>query len=177
MRILEGTYPLKDRRLSLTVSQNLEFGETPTWLHLTGVNGLGKTSFIEKILIPALKDQKVPFLYLGQDFRTQLYTLKALLAVSGKDGVRNNIPGLLSQWVHQNHHARVFILDEFDKYPDHTRHIFKISRDFIRTYVAVSHLDKPMQPGAPFDARTLEFREISGEGPLLQVGIEESTPW
>lgn len=177
MRILEGVYPLKNRRLSLTLSHNLEFGDIPTWLHLAGANGLGKTSFIEMILIPALKDQKIPFLYLGQDFRTQLYTLKALLAVSGKEGVRDNIPGLLSQWVIQNQHARVFILDEFDKYADHTQHIFKISRDFIRTYVTVSHLNKPMQPGGPFITRTLEFRELSGEGPILQVGIEESMPW
>ena len=176
MRILKGTYPLKDRQLSLTLSQNLEFGETPTWLHLTGVNGLGKTSFIEKILIPALKDRKVPFVYLGQDFRTQLYTLKAILAISGTEGVQDNISGLLSQWVHKNHQARVFILDEFDKYPDHTRQIFKISRDFIHTYFVVSHLDKPIHPGAPFDARIIEFRECSGTGPLLQVCIEESEP-
>ena len=177
MRILKGAYPLKNRRLRLMVSQDIEFGEMPAWLHLTGANGLGKTSFIEKILIPALVDQKSAFLYLGQDFRTQLYTLKALLAVSGKEGVRgDDIPGLLSRWVHQNRHARVFILDEFDKYPDHTRHLYRVSREFIRTYVVVSHLDQPMKPGKPFATRTLRFNEISTKGPLLKVTIEESAP-
>ena len=174
MRILNGTYPLKTRRLCLTVSQNLQFGETPTCLYLNGVNGLGKTSFIEKVLIPALKAQKVPFLYLGQDFRTQLYTLKALLAVSGKEGVLDNIPGVLTQWVQKNRHARVFIIDEFDKYAANTHHIFNISRDFIRTYVVVSHSDNPAKPGPPFGTRVLKFRQITAAGPLLQVEIGEA---
>lgn len=173
MHILKGTYPLKTRRLCLTVLQHIQFGESPSCLYLNGANGLGKTSFIEKVMIPALKAQRVPFLYLGQDFRTQLYTLKAVLAISGKVGVPDNIPEILTQWVNRNQHARIFILDEFDKYPAYIDHLFKISRHFIGTYVIVSHAANPVQPGGPFELRTLQFHRAQDVGPLLQVEIGE----
>jgi len=177
MRILKGSHTLRERRLKLTLSRDLELGERPVWLQLAGANGLGKTTFIEKILIPGLKGRKIPFLYLGQDFRTQVYTLKALLAVELKDRVADDMPGLLTQWVTHHRQAKVLILDEFDKYPAHAQHIFKISRDFIRTYVTVSHAEQPVSPGAPFDKRVLLFRPAAREGGLLRVGIEESGPW
>jgi hypothetical protein len=176
MRILKGVYPLKDRRLRLVLPRDIEFGETPVWVRLVGDNGLGKSSFIEKVLIPGLKKQKVPFLYLGQDFRTQLYTLKAFLAVFHKTRVREDIPGLLDQWVGHHRHARVFIMDEFDKFPAHTEHAFRISRDFIRTYVAVSHARRPLEPGPPFEERILNFRKNPIENSILEVTVESPEP-
>ncbi len=177
MRVEKGNYPLKKHHLRLCLSHNLELGASPTCLYLTGVNGLGKTSFIEKILIPALKEQHVPFIYLGQDFRTQLYTLKALLAVTAKENVPETVPEILTRWIGQNRHTQVCILDEFDKYPADTRHLFKISRDFIRTYIIVSHADHPVKPGDNFRTRILTFRGGDTVGPMLPVTIEETESW
>ena len=177
MRIAKGIYPLKKRRLSLSLRRSLELDETPACIYLAGANGLGKTSFIEKVLITALKAQQVPFLYLGQDFRTQLYTLKAVLAITAKKGVPRTVTNILTRWVGQNRHARVFILDEFDKYPVYTEQLFNISRDFIRTYVMVSHADHPPRPGAAFQERRLHFRERTHSGPLVQVTVEETASW
>ena len=172
MRILKGDYPLRARRLQLTLAEDLELNGSPAWLRLTGDNGLGKTSFIERVLIPALIRQKRPFLYLGQDFRTQLYTLKTALAVSLKTRVPQEIPELITQWVERQRHARICILDEFDKYPAHTQHVFRISRDFIGTYVTVSHGEPPLGPGNAFEERILRFRPSPAEGALLQVKVE-----
>ena len=177
MRILKATYPLSERGLSLTLVQDLVIDERPNWLRLVGGNGVGKTSFLEKILIPELKSQKVPFLYLGQDLRTQLYTIKALLAVSGQDCISDDIPELLTRWMDRHRRVRIFILDEFDKYPAYTQHVYRISRDFIQTFVVVSHGDAPLKPGAPFEPRELQFREVAGDPPLKQVHIEETAPW
>jgi hypothetical protein len=177
MRLLKGDYPLKARRLNLTLAQNLELGPGPAWLRLTGDNGLGKTSFIEMVLIPALTRQQIPFLYFGQDFRTQLYTLKTALAVSFNTRVPHDMTQLLTFWIGHHRQARVLILDEFDKYPAHTQHLYRLSREFIRSYVTVSHGDPPLGPGNAFAQRILQFQPSPAEGALLRVKLEEASPW
>ena len=94
MEIQKGKYRIENRNLKFDVVENLNFHNNGGCYFLRGDNGLGKTSFLEKIIIPALKANKLSYLYIGQDIRTQLYTLRALLSTKGikvadSDEIRN----------------------------------------------------------------------------------------
>lgn len=131
-------YVLPARGIALDWDVELELAQKRIY-HICGENGLGKTSFMEQVLIPALRTQGVPYLHLGQDMGTQLYTLRASLAVAGHGLGHLSEIDLLTTWVRQGKQARIFLLDEFDKYyPDHD-FIFQASRDFVNTYVFISH--------------------------------------
>ncbi len=175
MRIAKGSHLIKKRGLDLHLSQELIFDEKSfTCTYLTGANGLGKTSFIEKIVVPTLKQQQIPFIYIGQDFRIQLYTLRAALAVTTKKKVGQSISELLSQWVDQHRHARVLIADEFDKYTNYMTDLFSLSCAFIHHYILVSHHDNPVGPGASFTSRSLVFRRAATVDTVLKVTVEET---
>ena len=83
LKIDSGIYTLSDRGLQLDIEETLDLSGQRCRYVLVGDNGTGKTSFLEKILIPALDSHRVEFLYIGQDIRYQLYTLRALLATMG----------------------------------------------------------------------------------------------
>lgn len=176
MHIDKGSHLIKKRGLDLYLAEELDLDEKgSTCTYLTGANGLGKTSFIEQVVIPALKKQYIPYIYIGQDFRTQLYTIRANLAVTTKHQVGHSIPQLLSQWVDQHRHARVLIADEFDKYLDYVADLFSLSRSFIHHYILVSHHNKPIGPGKLFTYRSLVFRRAGTDKAVLKVAVEEAT--
>ncbi len=81
MQIKRGTYRLEKRGLNFTLADDLDFKNRDNCFYFRGGNGFGKTSFLEKIIIPALKENNVSYIYIGQDIRTQMYTLKAMLSV------------------------------------------------------------------------------------------------
>jgi hypothetical protein len=141
IRLEAKTYTFPNRNLSLRLEDELNFGGDPAIYHLCGENGLGKTSFLEQLLTPTLKDANMDYLYLGQDLGTQIYTLRASLAVAGHGLANMRERDMLELWIREGHPARVFILDEFDKYYTDYAFVFAASQDFISTYVMVSHLD------------------------------------
>jgi hypothetical protein len=96
MEIKKGTYRLEKRGLNFSLDDDLDFKDRNNCFYFRGGNGFGKTSFLEKIIIPALKTDNVQYIYIGQDIRTQLYTLRALLAVQGIKVSDNNEVELLS---------------------------------------------------------------------------------
>ncbi|MGD8901569.1 MAG: hypothetical protein PVF39_15890, partial [Desulfobacterales bacterium] len=116
MEIKRGTYRLEARGLVFDLVDDLNLNNGPNCFYFRGGNGFGKTSFLEKIIIPALKTDTVQYVYIGQDIRTQLYTLKALLSVQGIKVSGSDEVELLRLWINHSRSARVFILDEFDKY-------------------------------------------------------------
>jgi hypothetical protein len=140
MQIKRGTYRLEKRGLNFSLNDDLDFKNRNNCVYFRGGNGFGKTSFLEKIIIPALNTDKVQYIYIGQDIRTQLYTLRALLAVQGIKVSDNDEVELLRLWINQSRSATVFILDEFDKYFPDYGFIFDWSDAFIRTYIMVTHL-------------------------------------
>ncbi|MGD2022512.1 MAG: hypothetical protein PVH74_13200 [Desulfobacterales bacterium] len=140
MEIKRGTYRLEARGLVFDLVDDLNLNNGPNCFYFRGGNGFGKTSFLEKIIIPALKTDTVQYVYIGQDIRTQLYTLKALLSVQGIKVSGSDEVELLRLWINHSRSARVFILDEFDKYFADYGFIFDWSAAFIRTYIIVSHL-------------------------------------
>ena len=179
MIIAAGGYPVPGRGLHFDLSCELAVAEEPACYLVTGDNGYGKTTFLEKVVIAALQKAGRPFLYLGQDIRTQLYTLRAFLsvrgaAVSGVDDTR-----LIEMWIAQSRSADVFLLDEYDKYlPDFGR-IFRRCDAFVRTYFIVSHLDPAHIRPDPqrYRLRRLHFRWQGLEGDVKHIRIGQEDPW
>ena len=83
MQIPKGQYRIDERNLNFDIIADLDFNNSGSRFYFRGDNGFGKTSFLEKIIIPALRSDNIPYLYIGQDIRTQLYTLRALLSIQG----------------------------------------------------------------------------------------------
>jgi hypothetical protein len=175
MELKKGKYRLEERGLKFSLSDDLDFQSRESCFYFRGGNGFGKTSFLEKIIIPGLKNDNVQYLYIGQDMRTQLYTLRALLSVQGFKVSENDEIELLRIWINNSKSATVFILDEFDKYfPDH-RFIFDWSDSFIRTYIFVTHLGygRPDAVEGKFKACNVRFELIDFDGRLKNVQIRK----
>ena len=109
MKIDRGVYKLADRNLALDVEDGFDLSGQPCRYILSGENGLGKSTFLEKLLIPALKRHRIDFLYIGQDIRNQLYTLRALLAAMGLSVMSADERELLRVWIVNSPTARVLI--------------------------------------------------------------------
>jgi hypothetical protein len=175
MEIKKGTYPLEKRGLNFSLSEDLNFNNGDSCFYFRGGNGFGKTSFLEKIIIPALRAHKVQYIYIGQDIRTQLYTLRALLSVQGIKVSDNDEVELLRLWIHQSRSAAVFILDEFDKYFPDYGFIFDWSDAFIRTYIIVTHLGYRRPEGAAAKYRTcnIKFDLIDYDGQIKNIRVKK----
>jgi hypothetical protein len=139
MMIPKNKYKVQNRNLNFDVVDDLDFNTRNTCYYFRGGNGFGKTSFLEKIVIPVLRAANCHYLYIGQDIRTQLYTLRAFLSIQGHKISESDEYELLRRWVHQGQSARIFILDEFDKYFPDFRFIFDWSMSFIQSYIIVTH--------------------------------------
>jgi hypothetical protein len=140
MEIHKGIYRLDDRNLNFDIVDDLNLNNSGGCFYFRGDNGFGKTSFLEKIIIPALRTDNLSYLYVGQDIRTQFYTLRALLSTRGFKVSDTDEVELLRLWFRHSQSASVLILDEFDKYfPDYS-FIFDWSDAFIQTYIIVTHL-------------------------------------
>lgn len=176
MEIQKGKYRIENRKLKFEVVENLNFHTNGGCYFLRGDNGLGKTSFLEKIIIPALKADKLSYLYIGQDIRTQLYTLRALLSTKGIKVADSDAVELLRLWIEHSQSASVLILDEFDKYfPDYS-FIFDWSDAFIQTYIIVTHLgvdhSEAMAKNLQFSNLRLALIDIDGHLKNVRVSYE-----
>lgn len=176
MKIKKGTYRIDARGLNFSLAENLHFNNSPNCFYFRGGNGFGKTSFLEKIIIPALKTDKAQYVYIGQDIRTQLYTLKALLSVQGIKVPGNDEIELLRLWINHSRSARVFILDEFDKYFPDYEFIFDWSADFIQTYIIVTHLGYRRSEAIAKKYRTcnVRFDLIDFDGHIRNIRITKA---
>ncbi len=180
MMIPPGRYPVPERGLDFDLPDGLAVSRDPVCYLVSGDNGFGKTTFLEKVVIAALQKEGLPFLYLGQDIRTQLYTLRALLsvrgaAVSGVDDER-----LVEMWIARSGPAAdVFLLDEYDKYLPDFGTLFRRCDAFIRTYFIVSHLDPAHIRPDPerFRHRRLHFELAGRDGAVKHIRIRQEEPW
>jgi hypothetical protein len=175
MEIKKGTYRLEKRGLNFSLDDDLDFKDRNNCFYFRGGNGFGKTSFLEKIIIPALKTDNVQYIYIGQDIRTQLYTLRALLAVQGIKVSDNNEVELLRLWINQSRTATVFILDEFDKYFPDYGFIFDWSAAFIRTFIMVTHLGygQPEVVANKYRACNIKFDLIDYDGHIKNIRVKK----
>ncbi len=179
MRIDGGTYTLSDRNLVLDIEDGFELSGQRCRYILFGANGSGKTSFLEKILIPALDSNGVDFLYIGQDIRNQLYTLRALLATMGLSVINADERELLRVWIANSPTARVLVMDEFDKFFSDVDFIFQWTNAVIQTCFVVTHHD---QPTSRFDSENagrvcrVRFELTGQDGEVKRVRIRQEKP-
>jgi hypothetical protein len=175
MKIQKGKYRLESRGLHFDLIDDLDFNNNGKCFYFRGDNGFGKTSFLEKIVIPALGVENVRYLYIGQDIRTQLYTLRALLSVQGYKISGMDEVALLKLWVDHGRSASVFILDEFDKYFADYQFIFDWSESFIQTYIIVTHRSRHRsdQIAGKYGICRLRFELIGFDGRLKNVRVKK----
>ena len=173
MQIPKGKYRIDERNLNFDIIADLDFNNSGSRFYFRGDNGFGKTSFLEKIIIPALKSDNIPYLYIGQDIRTQLYTLRALLSIQGVKVSDADEVEILRLWINQGQSARVFILDEFDKYFPDYGFIYDWSAAFIRTYIIVTHLamNRCQVNANHYPICKVRFELINIEGHLKTVRV------
>jgi hypothetical protein len=174
MEIRKGKYRLDNRNLNFDIVADLNFNNSGGLFYFRGGNGFGKTSFLEKVIIPALKADSLRYLYIGQDIRTQLYTLRALLSIQGFKVSDTDEVELLRLWINQGQSASVLILDEFDKYFPDYGFIFDWSADFIRTYIIVTHLSMNRRESVADNYRifNVRFELINIDGQLKNVRVK-----
>jgi recombinational DNA repair ATPase RecF len=176
MEIHRGKYRITDRNLNFDMVDDLNFDNSGGCFYLRGGNGFGKTSFLEKIVIPALKAASLPCLYIGQDIRTQFYTLRALLSIQGVKVSGTDELELLRLWIDQSQSARVLILDEFDKYFPDYGFIFDWCSAFIQTYIMVTHRPLNRREATAHDHRIYNVRfeliDIDGDFKNIRVSSE-----
>ena len=173
MEISKGKYRLDSRNLHFDMADDLNFNNSGGCFYFRGGNGFGKTSFLEKVIIPALKADNLPYLYIGQDIRTQLYTLRALLSIQGFKVSDTDEVELLRLWINQGQSASVLILDEFDKYfPDYGL-IFDWSAAFIRTYIIVTHIgvNRRESIADKYPIYNVRFELINIDGHLKNIRV------
>ena len=178
MIIDEGVYTLADRNLVLDLTDGFDISSQTCRYILSGENGVGKTSFLEMILIPALQSQHIDFLYIGQDIRNQLYTLRALLATMGLSVINADERELLRTWIVNSPAARVLIMDEFDKYFSDYDFIFQWTKGFIQSSFVVSHHEQPLRQIDPHAADRIyrvQFERVGQDGTLRQVRIRKES--
>ena len=175
-KIAAGVYPITDRNLVLDIEADVELSGPNCRYVLSGDNGVGKTSFLEKILIPALESLRVDFLYIGQDVRYQFYTLRALLAAMGLSVIGADERELLRAWVAHSPTARVLIMDEFDKYDADCEFMFRCTKDLIEASFVVTHRDLPIDRrdlDSTVGSCRMRFEPIGREGSLKRVRVRQ----
>ena len=161
--------------MNFEVVDDFDFNNSSSCYYFRGGNGFGKTSFLEKIIIPALMAANRQYLYIGQDIRTQLYTLRALLSMQGHKISETNEFELLKIWVHHGQTARTFILDEFDKYFPDYNFIFDWSRSFIQNYIIVTHRDfePALTIAESLETTQVRFELIGFDGRVKNVRVRK----
>jgi len=179
MKIGGGSYTLSDRNLVLEIEAGFDLSGQRCRYILLGENGSGKTSFLEKILLPALDSHDVDYLYIGQDIRNQLYTLRALLATMGLSVIGAGERELLRVWAAHSPTAKVLIMDEFDKYFSDYEFMFEWTKTVIPLSFVVTHHDEPMRPR--YEESTgrvcrVRFEPIGQDGRLKRVRIRQEQP-
>lgn len=180
LTIIKGDHHLPTHGLTYRLDVDLRFqGERTAYL-LRGENGAGKSSFIKHFLLPGLRQQSTPFLYVGQDLAMQVYPMRAVLGVLDLPRSGPSPQETVLSWLETGSAANVLILDEYDKYVAEIAPAIERTEPFIKTLIMVSHT-------APQDAeRTLRQSFAHGRELFLQkhpgndsftVQVTEQTLW
>lgn len=139
-------------------------------LILAGENGVGKSTFLECVLIPAIRARH-RLLYLAQDMDLERTAMAATLALLGHDAPPS-IPELALAWIKAAACHDTIILDEFDKYlaPDH---VAAMALGAFSWVITVSHLERTMNLAALVHGFRLTL-ERDHAGPDVRLALEKT---
>ncbi len=138
LELSAGTYRAPHAGLSFVLPEPL--GLPPgSCLYLSGENGAGKSTFLEHVLIPALR-KKHCLLYLAQDMDLQQNTIRTTLALLGHE-VPADLGDMAVSWVRTSGCRDLIILDEFDKYV-RPEQLDAMNLPGFNYVVQVSHLER-----------------------------------
>jgi Cdc6-like AAA superfamily ATPase len=114
-RIASRLYKSNRAGIAYLLSNDLSPASDKHIWFIEGQNGIGKTLFVEEVIIPILKNDAVPFFFVGQDFEVQSLTLRASIAILNLSKAKELDFDLVAQTADQLPNESVFMLDEFDK--------------------------------------------------------------
>jgi len=112
----KGKISLLERLLNFDIQEEIEFNFNNTIYIFEGNNGSGKTTFVEKVLIPLLIKNNIPYSYLGQDVNFQKNTIKSSLAILNFRLKKQETIPMYKEWFEKMSTNKVLIVDEFDKH-------------------------------------------------------------
>ena len=142
-------------------------------LHLTGENGAGKTTFLEHVLIPALRKGH-RLLYLAQDMELQRNTMLATLALLGHSAPAG-LADLALAWIEASDCREIVILDEFDKHLNSDQ-LRALNLPRFTWAVVVSHLSGATARPGFAHGRELRFTRPRSDGPDVMLKAETLWP-
>jgi len=136
MKILltKGRYYFKERDITYNVENDIILELENSLYIISGNNGIGKTAFLEFLLLPLLKRNKLNFAYLEQNKNNQLYTIESSLAFCNK---LDRSKDIYLNWLEVLDYPKIIVADEFDKY---SSSFTKILSTNISCIFLVSHL-------------------------------------
>jgi hypothetical protein len=154
LKIKPGKLKLKNRNFvfQLDSALNITADKQKTLLLIKGDNGSGKTTFLEQVIIPHLKQNKILFLFKGQDNHIQSIidrSLEAIFSIShiGKDLITQilfNSQSSLSPRKISTPRADVLLMDETDKLLSSQDFYDIINNPDYKLLILISHnLDNP----------------------------------
>jgi len=110
-----GNYSSNKTGIDYSIAQSIKpLSNHHIWF-IEGENGVGKTSFIEDVLIEYFKENTFPYFLIGQDFYIQSIALKSSLAVISSSDCQYNDINLVMHVARGIKAGSIAILDEFDK--------------------------------------------------------------
>jgi hypothetical protein len=142
LTIEPGTYPLWEG-FSLVLEYEIPLLAGQCY-HLQGANGSGKSSFIRRALIPALVQNSVPYIYIEQQMRSQLFALMAdasLKEYSDKLHTESDAIDYLLSGITSINQALVCICDESAHNQKVHTALAKSGKDFALIIVSHEHID------------------------------------
>ena len=154
LTLTKGEYKFSKRDLKFKVDNDILFDLQDHFYVIIGDNGVGKTSFIELVLLPLFKKKNINYTYIGQDLKNQLNTIKSSLAFI-KETIRGkNTEEIFQFWFSKMEPSDVLILDEFDKYSYSINQLCekRFSANFI-----ISHNEIKDHISKDFNVRTIEI--------------------
>lgn len=172
LELAAGTYAVPHAGLRYELARDLRLPRG-SWLRLRGENGAGKTTFLEHALIPQLRGRHC-LLYLAQDMDLQQNTMRATLALLGREAPQG-LADLASAWIEADDCREVVILDEFDKYLT-VPQLDALNLSRFGWVVQVSHLERPgVRPNLP-NGFELSFVRPDAGRPEVHLGLERLWP-
>lgn len=121
------------------IIKDIELTEYSRALIIAGDNGVGKTTLIEKIIIPKFQSAKISFFYIGQDFAIQSHSLHASIAILLKEGTKNDPFILAKKVLSMVNKPTILICDEFDKLCSHKELKVLFQNKHIRSTMIITH--------------------------------------